>query len=73
MRWLKVEAAAQEWAGGLSPKTVYRAIRAGQLKAARVGAGRNVLLCEEFVEEWLRGVSVQARREPKRRGRVRAA
>jgi hypothetical protein len=60
MRWLKVPQAAQEWAGGLSPKTLYGAIRAGKLKAARIGAGRNVLVCELFVDEWLRGSSGEA-------------
>lgn len=39
MRWLKVADAAQEWAGNISPKTIYTAIRAGQWKAARIGAG----------------------------------
>lgn len=54
MRWLKVSEAAQEWAGGVNPKTVYAAIRAGKLKAARIGAGRNMLLCEQWVDEWLK-------------------
>lgn len=53
MRWLKVAEAAKEWAGGVSAKTMYAAIRAGKLKAARIGAGRNVLVCEAFVDEWL--------------------
>jgi excisionase family DNA binding protein len=53
MRWLKVPDAAREWAGGVSAKTIYAAIKAGKLKAARIGAGRNVLLCEEHVTEWL--------------------
>lgn len=54
MRWLKVPAAAKEWAGGVNPKTLYTAIRAGHLKAARIGAGRNVLLCEAYVDDWLK-------------------
>ena len=53
MRWLKVEAAAQEWAGGLSAKTIYKAIRDGKLRAARIGAGRNLLVCEQFITDWL--------------------
>ena len=53
MRWLKVSAAATEWAGGTSAKTLYAAIKAGKLRAARIGAGRNLLLCEQFVDEWL--------------------
>jgi excisionase family DNA binding protein len=55
MRWLKVAEAAKEWAGGVSAKTMYAAIRARKLKAARIGAGRNVLVCEAFVDEWLTG------------------
>ena len=55
MRWLKVAEAAKEWAGGISAKTMYAAIRARKLKAARIGAGRNVLVCEAFVDEWLTG------------------
>ena len=53
MLWKKVPAAADEWAGGLSLKTLYAAIRTGRLKAARIGAGRNVLVCEAFIDEWL--------------------
>jgi excisionase family DNA binding protein len=55
MRWLKVAPAMKEWAGNISAKTAYRAIRSGALSAARVGAGRNYLLCEEFIDTWLRG------------------
>ncbi len=57
MRWLKVQDAATEWAGGISSKTIYAAIRSGQLRAARIGAGRNVLLCEDYVEAWLRATA----------------
>jgi hypothetical protein len=51
MRWLKVPEAAKEWAGDLHPKTLYAAIRSARLKAARIGAGRNVLVCEAFVDD----------------------
>ncbi len=53
MRWLKAKAAAAEWAGGVSAKLLYRAVRDGSLRAARVGAGRHLLFCEEWVNEWL--------------------
>ena len=53
MRWKKVPEAATEWAGNVSPKTMYGAIRAGKLKAARIGSGRNVLICEQYVDAWL--------------------
>jgi hypothetical protein len=54
MTWKKVPVAARDWAGGCSPKTLYGAIKRGELKAARIGAGRNLLVCEAFVDEWLR-------------------
>ena len=53
MKWARVAEAAKTWAGGVNPKTIYKAIRAGDLKAARIGAGRNMLVCEEWVNEWL--------------------
>ena len=28
-------------------------MRAGKLKAARVGAGRNLLFCEQWCDQWL--------------------
>jgi hypothetical protein len=51
--WLKVPKAAKENAGGVSPKVLYAAIRQGKLKAARIGSGRNILVCEAFIDEWL--------------------
>lgn len=54
MRWLKVKAAADEWAGGISAKVLYAAIKANKLKAARIGAGRNLLVCEAWVDDWLK-------------------
>lgn len=45
--------AAREWAGGVSDKVLYDAIRKGKCRAARIGAGRNLLLCEQFVNDWL--------------------
>ena len=65
MRWLKVPVAAKEWAGGVSAKTMYAAIRTGRLKAARIGHGRNVLVCEAFVDSWL---SESVDRRPEQNG-----
>ena len=48
--------AACEYAAGVDPKTLYGAVKAGQLKAARIGAGRNLLFCELWIDEWLAGV-----------------
>ena len=57
--WKKVPAAARDWAGGISAKTVYAAIRKGQLRAAHIGTGRNVLVCQAYVDEWLHGSAKQ--------------
>jgi excisionase family DNA binding protein len=53
MRWMKVDAACS-YAGGVSRRTLYDAVRAGKLKAAHVGAGRNILFAESFIDEWLK-------------------
>jgi excisionase family DNA binding protein len=53
MEWKKVPDAAREWAGGVSAGTLYDAIRAGELKAARIGTGRKMLVCEADVTAWL--------------------
>jgi excisionase family DNA binding protein len=52
MHWLKVRGAAQH-AGGVSERTVYQAIKAGKLRAARIGAGRNLVTSAEWVDLWL--------------------
>ena len=52
MRWLKAREAAA-YAGNISPKVLYRAVRDGRLKAARIGVGRNLVFAVEWVDEWL--------------------
>jgi excisionase family DNA binding protein len=64
MVWKKIPDAASSWAGNISPKTMYDAIRKKRLKAARIGAGRNLLVCEEFVDEWLKSSVRSDEREP---------
>ena len=59
--WKKVRDAAKAWAGNSHPKTLYAAIRAGELKAARIGAGRNFLVCEAFVDDWLQASATKKR------------
>lgn len=59
MRWLKVRGAA-EYAGGLSQRTVYQAIRSGRLRAARLGAGRNVVTSAEWIDGWLGQLGAEA-------------
>ena len=31
----------------------YQAVKDGKLKAARIGSGRNLLFCREWIDEWL--------------------
>ena len=50
-RWMKVGLAC-EYLGGISAKTLYAATRRGECRAAKIGAGRNYLWCEEFLNEY---------------------
>ena len=50
-RWLKIGEAADRARCG--PKTVYRAVRQGQLRAARLGGRRELRFLEEWVDGWL--------------------
>jgi len=52
MAWMKVEAARQ-YAGGIGRRILYKAVASGQLKAARIGAGRSLLFCDSWIDEWL--------------------
>lgn len=52
MTWLKVDAACA-YAGGLDRKTLYAAVRAGDLMVARVGTGRNILFADCWIDDWL--------------------
>jgi excisionase family DNA binding protein len=49
--WLTVEEAAQRARCGI--KTIYREVRAGRLRAARVGGRRELRLLPAWVDEWL--------------------
>jgi excisionase family DNA binding protein len=49
--WLTVEGAAQRARCGV--KTIYREVRAGRLRAARVGGRRELRLLSVWVDEWL--------------------
>jgi hypothetical protein len=51
--WKKATDAARDWCGGISTKVLYAAVKRGQLKAAHIGAGRNLLFCEQWCDEWL--------------------
>jgi hypothetical protein len=47
-------AAACEFMGGVNPKLVYAAVRDGKLRAAHVGAGRNLMFSDEWCTEYMR-------------------
>jgi excisionase family DNA binding protein len=49
--WLTVEEAADRARCGV--KTMYREVKAGRLKAARVGGRRDLRLLPEWVDQWL--------------------
>ncbi len=55
MEWKKAPNAARDWCGGISDKALYAAVKAGRLKAAKVGISgtRNLLFCEKWCDEWL--------------------
>ena len=52
MRWMKIGAAC-EYTGGLERKTLYGAVKAGKLRAAKIGAGRNLLFADLWIDQWL--------------------
>jgi hypothetical protein len=52
MRWMKIDEARQ-YAGGVSRKLIYRAVASGNLKVAKVGAGRSLLFHDHWIDEWL--------------------
>jgi excisionase family DNA binding protein len=49
--WLTVSQAADRARCG--PKLIYREVRAGRLRAARVGGRRELRLLAEWVDHWL--------------------
>ena len=49
--WLTVREAAARAKCGV--KTVYREVRAGRLRAARIGGRRELRLRPEWIDEWL--------------------
>ena len=53
--WIDVNEAASRARCGV--KLLYREIRAGRLKAARVGGRRELRLLPEWIDEWLRAAT----------------
>jgi excisionase family DNA binding protein len=54
-RWLTVAEAAERARCGV--KTIYREVRAGRLRAARIGGRRELRLLTEWVDAWLEQTS----------------
>ena len=52
-RWLKIGEAADRARCG--PKTIYRAVRSGQLRAARIGGRRELRFLADWIDAWLIG------------------
>jgi hypothetical protein len=52
MAWMKVDG-ARKYAGGVGRKVLYKAVASGKLRAARIGAGRSLLFCDGWIDEWL--------------------
>jgi excisionase family DNA binding protein len=57
VRWLKVREAADRARCG--PKTIYRAVQSGQLRAARVGGRRELRFLASWIDCWLAGEELE--------------
>jgi len=49
--WLTVKQAAERVQCG--EKVIYRAVKAGQLRAARIGGRRDLRFAPEWVDQWM--------------------
>jgi excisionase family DNA binding protein len=58
--------------GGVGRKTLYKAVASGDLKVARIGAGRSILFCETWIDEWLRASAGAAAQQDGGVGQARA-
>ena len=62
--WLTVKQAAAR--AQVEPGTIYKEVRAGRLRAARIGGRRDLRFREHYIDEWLEAstkpVFVEARR-----------
>jgi excisionase family DNA binding protein len=61
VRWLKIVEAADRARCG--PKTIYRAVRSGQLRAARIGGRRELRFLESWIDSWLLGNEIKRSEE----------
>ena len=60
--WLVVSEAAKR--ARVGPKVIYREVRAGRLRAARVGGRRELRFRAEWIDEWLLAESEPRQVEP---------
>lgn len=42
---------------GLSTRTVYAVVRAGHMRHARIGAGRSIVIAQEWADAYLEGIA----------------
>jgi excisionase family DNA binding protein len=57
--WLDVQEAAAR--ANCGAKLIYREVKAGRLKAARIGGRRELRLLAEWVDTWLLGTAIHTR------------
>ena len=56
--WLRPREAA--WHAKVGPKIIYRAVRSGALRAARVGGRKELRIRREWVDRWLERTAATA-------------
>src|SRR5207249_595362 len=66
IRWLKVDEAADRARCG--PKTIYRAVQSGQLRAARIGSRRELKFLASWIDCWLIGEERRLGRDSSKEG-----
>ena len=59
IRWLKIREAADRARCG--PKTIYRAVRSGHLRAARIGGRRELRFLASWIDCWMVGEETEQR------------
>ena len=65
--WFKANRRPEKYRA-LGEKTIRAAVKNGELRVARIGAGRNYLLCDEYVDEYLRNRTSQPTGAPRTSG-----
>ena len=60
LKWRKVPDHVKRLGGVVSQYQLRSAVATGKLPAARIGAGRNYLLSDQHVDEWLRSLITPA-------------